>query len=241
MKRLLAVVIAALVLPASVSGGTPITVLAAASLSEVFPRIDKAPRYSFAGSDQLAIQIQQGAPADVFAAASPKQPELLFRNGIVRKPVVFATNKLIVLVPRGNPAHIRTVYDLRREGVKIVIGDRTVPIGTYTRQILDALGITAEVTRNVVSEENDVKGIVTKVALGEADAGFVYRTDAKPVAARTLSVALPAWAQPSIRHEIAVVKASSRPQAATAFVRKLLSKRGRLLLKQAGFGLPVQR
>ncbi len=241
MKRLLAVVVAVLALPATVSGGTPITVFAAASLLEVLPRIDKAPRYSFAGSDQLAIQIQQGAPADVFAAASPKQPELLFRNGIVRKPVVFATNKLIVLVPRGNPAHIRTAYDLRREGVKIVIGDRTVPIGTYTRQILDALGITAEVIKNVVSEESDVKGIVTKVALGEADAGFVYRTDAKPVASRTLSVALPVWAQPSIRYEIAVVKSSARPQAAKAFVKKLLSKRGRLLLKQAGFGLPEQR
>jgi len=241
VKRLLAVVVAVLALPATVSGGTPITVFAAASLLEVLPRIDKAPRYSFAGSDQLAIQIQQGAPADVFAAASPKQPELLFRNGIVRKPVVFATNKLIVLVPRGNPAHIRTAYDLRREGVKIVIGDRTVPIGTYTRQILDALGITAEVIKNVVSEESDVKGIVTKVALGEADAGFVYRTDAKPVASRTLSVALPVWAQPSIRYEIAVVKSSARPQAAKAFVKKLLSKRGRLLLKQAGLGLPEQR
>jgi molybdate transport system substrate-binding protein len=241
VKPLLAVVVAALALPATVSGGTPITAFAAASLSEVLPHIDKAPRYSFAGSDQLAIQIQQGAPADVFAAASPKQPELLFRNGIVRKPVVFATNKLIVLVPRRNPAHVRTVYDLRREGVKIVIGDRTVPIGTYTRQILDALGITAEVTRNVVSEETDVKGIVTKVALGEADAGFVYRTDAKPVASRTLPVALPIWAQPSIRYEIAVVKSSARPQAGKAFVKKLLSKRGRLLLKQAGFGLPEQR
>jgi molybdate transport system substrate-binding protein len=238
MKRVLAVLVAALALPASVSGGTPITVFAAASLTEVLPRIDKSPRYSFAGSDQLAIQIQQGAPADVFAAASPKQPELLFRAGLVRKPVVFAANRLIVLVPRSNPAHIQSVYDLRREGVKIVIGDSTVPIGTYTRQILDALGITAEVTSNVVSEETDVKGIVTKVALGEADAGFVYRTDAKPVASRTHSVALPVWAQPAIRYEVAVVKASSRPQAAAAFVKKLRSKQGRLLLKQAGFGLP---
>jgi molybdate transport system substrate-binding protein len=237
---LLAIVsaIAALALPASVSGGTSITVFAAASLTDVLPRVDKALRYSFAGSDQLAIQIQQGAPADVFAAASPKQPELLFRNGLVRKPVVFATNKLIVLVPRSNPAHIRSAYDLRREGVKIVIGDRTVPIGAYTRQILDALGITADVTRNVVSEETDVKGIVTKVALGEADAGFVYRTDAKPVSSRTRSVALPAWAQPAIRYEVAVVKASSRPQAAAAFVKTLRSRRARLLLRQAGFGLP---
>jgi molybdate transport system substrate-binding protein len=238
MKRLLAVLVAALALPGSVSGGTPITVFAAASLSQALPRIDPAPRYSFAGSDQLAIQIQQGAPADVFAAASPKQPELLFRNGLVRRPVVFATNKLIVLVPRSNPANIQSVYDLRRTGVKIVIGDSTVPIGAYTRQILETLGITADVSRNVVSEETDVKGIVAKVALGEADAGFVYRTDAKPVAQRTRSVALPNWAQPAIRYEVAVVKASPRPQAAAAFVKKLLSRRGRLLLKQAGFGLP---
>jgi molybdate transport system substrate-binding protein len=240
VSRLLAVVVAALALPASVSGGTPITVFAASSLTEVLPRIDNSPRYSFAGSDQLAIQIQQGAPADVFAAASPKQPELLFRVGLLRKPFVFATNRLIVLVPRSNPAHIRSVYDLRREGVKIVIGDGTVPVGAYTRQILDALGITADVTRNVVSQETDVKGIVTKVALGEADAGFVYLTDAKPVASRTRSIALPIWAQPAIRYEVAVVKASSRPLAAKALVKKLLSKRGRLLLKQAGFGLPKQ-
>jgi len=238
MTRLLAVALVALALPASVSSATPITVLAAASLTEVLPRIDKAPRYSFAGSDQLAAQIQQGAPVDVFAAASPKQPELLYRKGLVRKPVVFATNRLIVLVPRGNPGGIRSVYDLRREGLKIVIGDSTVPIGIYTRQILDTLGITAEVTKNVVSQDTDVKGIVTKVALGEADAGFVYLTDAKPVASRTRSVALPQWAQPPIRYEIAIVKSSSHPVASKAFVEKLLSKRGRLLLAKAGFGLP---
>jgi molybdate transport system substrate-binding protein len=238
MKRLLATALVALALPASVSSGTPITVLAAASLTEVLPRVDKAPRYSFSGSDQLAVQIQQGAPADVFAAASPKQPELLYRNGLVRKPVVFATNRLIVLVPRANPGGIHSVYDLRRDELKIVVGDRTVPIGVYTRQILDTLGITAEVTKNVVSQETDVKGIVAKVALGEADAGFVYLTDAKPVASRTRSVALPQWAQPPIRYEIAIVKSSSKPAAAKAFVSKLLSKRGRVLLARAGFGLP---
>lgn len=220
------------------SGGSPLTVFAAASLSGVMPRIDKAPRYNFAGSDQLAIQIQQGAPADVFAAASPKQPELLYRNGLVRKPVVFATNKLIVLVPRSNPGRIRTVYDLRRAGLKVVIGDGTVPVGVYTRQILDTLGVTADVMKNVVSQETDVNGIVTKVALGEADAGFVYRTDAKPVASRTRSLALPQWAQPPIRYEIAVVKSSSSQAAAKAFVRKVLAKRGRQLLAKAGFGLP---
>jgi molybdate transport system substrate-binding protein len=238
VKRALVVALLALVLPASVSGGTPITVLAAASLTDVFPRIAPGPRYSFAGSDQLALQIRQGAPADVYAAASPRYTQLLYRDGFVQKPVVFATNKLIVLVPRSNPAHITTVYDLRREGIKLVIGDRTVPIGSYTRQILDALGITTDVTKNVVSQETDVKGIVTKVALGEVDAGFVYLTDAKPVASRTRSIALPAWAQPPIRYELAVVKASANVAAAKAFLKKVTSKHGRQLLSKAGFGLP---
>ena len=238
MKRALVVALLALMLPASVSGGTPITVLAAASLTDVFPRIAPGPRYSFAGSDQLALQIRQGSPADVYAAASPRYTQLLYRDGFVQKPVVFATNKLIVLVPRSNPAHITTVYDLRREGIKLVIGDRTVPIGSYTRQILDALGITTDVTKNVVSQETDVKGIVTKVALGEVDAGFVYLTDAKPVASRTRSIALPAWAQPPIRYELAVVKASANVAAAKAFLKKVTSKHGRQLLSKAGFGLP---
>jgi molybdate transport system substrate-binding protein len=241
MKRLLAIAFAALALPASVSGGTPITVFAAASLTEVFPRIAPSPRYSFAGSDQLALQIRQGAPVDVYAAASPKYTQLLYRDGFVLKPVAFATNKLIILVPKSNPANINTVYDLRREGIKLVIGDRTVPIGTYTRQILDTLGITADVTKNVVSQETDVKGIVTKVALGEADAGLVYRTDAKPVASRTRSIALPDWAQPPIRYEVAVVKTSSNLTAARAFVKQVVSKPGRLLLAQAGFGLPKKK
>ncbi|MDX6436220.1 MAG: molybdate transport system substrate-binding protein [Gaiellaceae bacterium] len=238
MKRLAVVTLLALVLPGSVTGATPITVLAAASLTQVFPRISGTPRYSFAGSDQLALQIRQGAPADVYAAASPKYTELLYRDGFLQKPVVFATNKLILLVPKSNPASIRTVYDLRRDGVKLVIGDSTVPIGTYTRQILDTLGITSDVLKNVVSQETDVKGIVTKVALGEADAGLVYRTDAKPVASRTWTIALPDWAQPAIRYELAVVKTSSHLSAARAFVKQVVSKRGRALLAKAGFGLP---
>jgi len=237
VKRLLAVALLALILPASISGGGPVTVFAAASLTGVLERIDRGARYSFGGSDQLAVQIQQGAPADVFAAASPKQTQLLYRNGLLRKPVPFATNRLIVLVPRANPGRVRSVYDLRRSGLKVVIGDRTVPIGIYTRQILDTLGISADVLNNVVSQETDVKGIVTKVALGEADAGFVYATDARPVSSRTRSVALPAWAQPPIRYEIAVVRSTANATAAKAFVQKVLSKRGRLVLKNAGFGL----
>ncbi|MDX6477493.1 MAG: molybdate transport system substrate-binding protein [Gaiellaceae bacterium] len=238
MKRLLVATIAcALAFSAVATAASPITVLAAASLTSVFPRISAAPRYSFAGSDQLALQLQQGAPADVYAAASPKYPELLYRQGLLRRPAVFATIRLVLIVPRSNPARIGSVYNLRRSGIKLVIGDKGVPIGVYTRQILDTIGISAEVLKNVVSEETDVKGIVGKVALGEADAGFVYATDARPVAARSKVVPLPAWAQPPIRYEIAVVK-GGREAAARAFVARVTGKLGRAALRKAGFGLP---
>jgi len=233
--------ILALSLPSATGAGGNFTVFAAASLTDVFPKIDSSPRYSFAGSDQLALQIRQGAPADVYAAASPRHPQLLYHDGLVSKPITFATNKLIVIVPRSNPAGIDSVYDLRRSGVKVVIGDRGVPIGLYTRQLLDALGITDGVMRNVVSQETDVKGIVSKVALGEADAGFVYITDAKPVASRVRRIQLPDWAQPSIRYQIAIVSSTPRKVGARAFIRKVTSKRGRTLLRRAGFGVPKKR
>ncbi|HEX6490501.1 MAG TPA: molybdate ABC transporter substrate-binding protein [Gaiellaceae bacterium] len=228
----------ALALPAGSSPATRITVYAAASLTEVFPRISSAPRYSFAGSDQLAAQLEQGAPADVFASASPKQAELLYHDGFLRRPLVFATNRLIVIVPRSNPGHVRSVYDLRRSGIKVIIGSPSVPVGAYTRQVLDALGITSAVMRNVVDQEPDVKGIVAKIALGEGDAGFVYKTDARPVAGQVRAIALPAWAQPPIRYELGIVRSSVHQQAAAAFIKRVTSLRGRRLLTSAGFGLP---
>lgn len=228
----------AVVLPGATGAGGNFTVYAAGSLTQVFPQISAHPRYSFAGSDQLALQIRQGAPADVYASASPKYTQLLYQDGLVDKPVTFARNRLIVIVPKSNPADIHSVYDLRRNGVKVVIGDQGVPIGSYTRQLLDTLGIKDAVLHNVVSQETDVKGIVSKVALGEADAGFVYRTDAKPVSARVEKIFLPTWAQPPIRYQIAIVKSTARQVEARSFIRKVLSKRGRLLLRRAGFGLP---
>ncbi|MGN6430786.1 MAG: molybdate ABC transporter substrate-binding protein [Gaiellaceae bacterium] len=228
----------ALLLPLTGAGATRITVYAAASLTQVFPRIAPAPRYSFAGSDALAAQINAGAPADVFASASPKQTELLYHNGVLRKPVVFATNKLIVIVPRSNPAGIHSVYDLRRHGVKVIVGTPTVPVGAYTDQVLDSLGIKTSVMANVVSQEPDVKSIVAKIALGQGDAGFVYKTDARPAGKKVTSILIPSWAQPPIRYEIGIVKASSHHAAAAAFIKRVTSLRGRRLLVQAGFGLP---
>ena len=241
--RALAVLFAlvALALPSATGAGSNFTVYAAASLTEVFPKIDSKPRFSFAGSDQLALQIRQGAPVDVYAAASPRYTQLLYQDGLVGKPVTFAKNRLIVIVPKSNPANIHSVYDLGKSGVKVVIGDQGVPIGSYTRQLLDALGIKDAVLRNVVSQETDVKGIVAKVALGEADAGFVYRTDAKPVSAKVERVFLPSRAQPPVRYQLAIVSSTPRKVEARAFIRKVLSKRGRMLLGRAGFGLPPQK
>jgi len=214
-----------------------LTVFAAASLTGVFPQIDKAPRYSFAGSDQLAFQIQQGAPADVFAAASPKYPEQLYAQGILFKPHVFATNELVLIVPRANDAGIHSVYDLQRSGVRLVIGAQGVPVGDYARKALAALGLSS-VLKNVVSEETDVKGVVAKVALGEADAGFVYRTDALAARRDVTAIKLPQQAEPSIAYELAVVRSTKHLKAARAFVARVLGKPGRLALARAGFGLP---
>jgi len=212
-----------------------LAVFAAASLTGVFPQIDKAPRYQFAGSDQLAFQILQGAPADVFAAASPKYPEQLYAQGKCSKPAVFATNTVVLIVPRANPAHIRSVYDLQRDGIKLVIGAQGVPIGDYTRKLLANLGLSS-VLKNVVSNEDDVKLVVAKVALGEADAGFVYLTDVKPVGNKVFRIALPAAAQPTVRYEMCIVTGTKHPRLADRYVREVLSKRGQALLRAAGFG-----
>jgi molybdate transport system substrate-binding protein len=213
------------------------TVFAASSLTEVFPKIDPDATYNFAGSDDLATQIQQGAPADVFAAASPKYPDQLYADGLVDKPQVFATNKLVLIVPKDNPAGIHSVDDLRNSDVKLVIGAEGVPIGDYTRTVLENMGAT-DVLDQVASEEDDVKGVVGKVALGEADAGFVYVTDVKPVEDKVTAIELPASAQAVVKYEIAVVKDAAHHEAAHAFEEQVLGDDGRSALQEAGFGLP---
>jgi molybdate transport system substrate-binding protein len=212
-------------------------IYAASSLTEVFPRIDRRPSYSFAGSNQLALQVRQGAPADVFASAAPTFTQDLFRERRVERPRMFASNSLVLAIPRSNPAGLRSVFDLRRPGVKLVIGTASVPIGAYTRRVLRNLGLTG-VLSNLVSEEPDVKSIVGKVALGEADAGFVYRTDVQPVRDRVRAIQIPARGQPKVRYELAVVRSSRNKAAARAWVRMILTNvRARRLLRQAGFGL----
>jgi molybdate transport system substrate-binding protein len=213
-------------------------VFAAASLTEAFPQFDRGQRYNFGGSDSLAAQIRLGAPADLFAAASPDAAQALFKAGLVEKPVTFATNRLVLAVPTSNPAGITSVYDLRRSGIKLLIGTPTVPIGAYTREVLGNLGLSAAALANVASQEKDVKAITSKVALGTADAGFMYATDAHAVAGKVTVIAVPAWAQPPVRYQIAIVKGTADRADAAAFIKRLVSSAGRKLLVANGFGVP---
>jgi molybdate transport system substrate-binding protein len=235
-----ALVLAAAGLPAAGSAeqgsSGRLTVFAAASLTDVLPKIDARPRYGFAGSDVLALQIQQGAPADVFAAASPKYAELLYKQGLVQKPIQFATNTLVLVLPKSNPAQIHTVDDLTKPGVKIVIGDPSVPVGSYTRTVLSNLGISAGVLKNVVSQETDVRSVLGKVALGEADAGFVYITDARTVSGKVKVIAIRESAQPHVVYEVAVVKSSRHLQAAYRYVTRLIRPTAQRALERYGFG-----
>jgi molybdate transport system substrate-binding protein len=219
---------------ARTQSGQP-TVFAASSLTNVFPQIDPSPRYSFGGSNQLAFQIQQGAPADVFAAASPQYPQKLYAGGLLEQPVIFATNRLVLAVPRRNPAHIQSVFDLRRRGIRLVVGDPAVPIGAYTQKVLTRLGLSKV---HVVSKEPDVRSILAKVVLGDADAGFVYATDVLTTSGKARAIRIPARAEPRVAYEIAVVKNAPHLDAARAFVFRVLGSYGRRQLRRAGFGLP---
>jgi molybdate transport system substrate-binding protein len=241
LRRLGAAIALAVVLTAcggsSDAGSEPVTVFAASSLTEVFQAIDPDAEYNFAGSDDLATQIKEGASPDVYAAASPKYPDELFAAGLIEQPQIFATNKLVLVVPNENPAGIHSVGDLGQDGVKLVVGAEGVPIGDYTRKVLENMGA-SNVLENVVSEEDDVKGVVSKVSLGEADAGFVYATDVKPVADKVTAIELPHEAQAKVEYPIGVVKGTDGEEAARAFVELVLGPKGRQALGQAGFGLP---
>jgi len=223
---------------APTAGDPQATVFAAASLTKVFPQINPGAKYTFGGSGALEVQIEQGAPADVFAAASPRQPAALFAKGLVKKPVQFATNTLVLIVPKNNPAHIASASDITKPGVKLVICNATVPCGDYARNAFENLGITTQAMKNVASQTTDVTQTVAQVALGQADAGFVYITDADAARGKVKVVRLPAKAKPHAQDYIAVVTAAKHPAAAAAFVKSVLSPAGQARLRAAGFGKP---
>lgn len=217
----------------SAGSSAGVTVFAASSLADVLPQVDADATYSFAGSNTLAAQIRQGAPADVFAAASPKLPQELHAAGLVRQPLVFAHNALVLIVPRANRAGIHGVGGLDRRGVKLVVAAEGVPAGDYTRAVLAKLGESALIGR-AVSQESDVRSVLSKVALGEADAGFVYASDAKAAGTKVTAIALPPRAQPQVAYEVAVV-VGGHEQEAEAFVDELRGEQGQKALHDAGF------
>jgi molybdate transport system substrate-binding protein len=219
----------------------PLTVSAAASLAEAFGRYGEGfeggwPRFSFAGSDELAAHVRQGARPDVYAAANTERPSALHREGLVERPVTFATNALVVAVPADS--EIDALSDLERPGVDLVVGSPSVPAGAYTREVLSRLGAqrAGRILTRVRSQEPDVKGVVAKLVAGAADAGFVYRSDVVAAGGRLRALVLPERLRPRVAYAAAVVRGADRPALARRFVRGLRSSRGARILRAAGFG-----
>lgn len=217
-----------------------LTVLGASSLETALGEYDESfagagVRGSFAGSDQLAAQIRQGAPADVFASADTAYPARLHRAGLVERPVVFAANELVLAVPAGSP--VASLADLARPGTRIVVGDPGVPVGQYTRAVLARLPGRERraIEANVRSEEPEVGSVVAKLEQGAADAGFVYVTDAAAAGDELATVAIPARLRPEIAYAAAVVGDSDEPALARRYLAGLLHGRGAAALRRAGF------
>jgi molybdate transport system substrate-binding protein len=239
MRRLVLAVVAFAV-AASSGAAQPnaarLTVYAAASMTRVLPQIDSKERYQFAGTGTLALQVEQGAPADVFVSASPKYiVELQNKGLLVGEPAWILSNRIVLIVPRNNPAHIASPKDLTRRGVRLVIAAPSAPAGDYARKSLHGMNLDAAL-QNVVSSEPDVEGVVAKVASGDADAGFVYASDARAVASQVKRVPLPGSGRFTAVYGAAVVKGTQNLAAARAYVAMLRSKRVQAKLRTAGFG-----
>ncbi|GAA4728387.1 molybdate ABC transporter substrate-binding protein [Pedococcus ginsenosidimutans] len=227
----------------SSSGGPSgeITVFAAASLKKTFTRIgadfEKAHpgtkvTFSFAGSSDLVAQIQQGAPADVFASADTKNMDRVTADSLTAAPpVVFASNTLEIAVPKGNPAHIASLADLAKPGVKVVLCAPAVPCGSAAAKVEQAAGIDIE----PVSEEQSVTDVLGKVTAGEADAGLVYVTDVKGASGGVQGITFAQSSAAENSYPIAALKASRNPALADAFVRAVTGDAGQQVLAAAGF------
>jgi molybdate transport system substrate-binding protein len=239
VKRLLIVAAAATAALAVPTTAGALNVSAATSLTNVMPEIKRDARYSFGGSNALQLQIERGAPADLFLSAEPGEAQALYREGRCERPVTFATNRLVLIVRKGDPKGVGSVYGLRRGGLNLSIGNASVPIGDYTRDLLRRLRLSSALTTNKVSQQSNVGQVLSQVAFGGADAGFVYATDARTQADRVSALFVPKWAQPPVRYQGCVVKRGGADTAgAQALLDEIRSARGRGLLKRYGFGLP---
>lgn len=220
-----------------------VTVLAAASLKESFGALGRQFEaahpgtkvvFGFGPSSGLAQQITAGAPADVFASASAKDMATVTSAGDAAAPTTFAKNVLEIAVPPGNPARIASLGDLARNGVKVAVCQAQVPCGVVAAKVFAA----AKVKVTPVTQEVDVKSVLTKVELGEVDAGLVYSTDVKAAGNKVRGVVIPPNLNASTSYPIAALKAAPNPSAGAAFVAYVLSAAGRSALSAAGFASP---
>jgi molybdate transport system substrate-binding protein len=222
------------------SGKPSLIISAAASLKQAFTRYSglfsgATIHFSFAGSDTLAAQIEQGVRPDVFASANTKLPDKLYAKGLVEKPVVFAANTLVLAVPTNSK--IRSLADAEKPGVRLVIGTPTVPVGSYTDTVLARLPAAERtaILANVKDREPDVTGILGKLTQGAADGGFLYLTDVNAAGGKLLADAIPPNLRPKVAYGIAVVKGTAHRAQAREFVEGLLGGIGRAYLAAAGF------
>jgi molybdate transport system substrate-binding protein len=231
-----------------------LTIFAAASLTDAYTVLGKVMEqrnlglhviFNFAGSQQLATQIEQGAKADVFASADQRWMDYVRERGLVAgTPREFVRNLLVVIVPQANPGRINQLQDLSRPGVKLVIEAEAVPAGRYSREVLAKLdrapgfpaNYSQQVLRNVVSEEDNVKAVVTKVQLAEADAGIVYRSDVtSAVAGKVKVIDIPSRYNVVASYPIAVVTGAPNPDAGRQFIELVLSPIGQRVLRDQNF------
>lgn len=226
-----------------------LTVFAAASLREVFQNLaltfekqhpNLKVRFNFAGSQDLRVQIEQGAKVDVFASADWKHMKSLATQGMVAEPKVFARNLPVIVVPKNNPAKVATFADLAKV-THLVVGAPEVPIGAYTEAIfaaaekLNGKTLGEKVRANVRSRELNVRQVLTKVAMGEGDAGIVYKTDALTMPDKVQIIEIPSAINVVAEYPIAVLKAAPHADLARDFVTLVLSKEGEKVLSTAGF------
>jgi molybdate transport system substrate-binding protein len=220
-----------------------ITVFAAASLSEVFTTLGAqfeqanpgtTIAFSFGASSTLALQITQGAPADVFASASGTNMDTVVSAKAADTSTAFAKNVMEIAVPPDNPAHVATLADLAKHGVKVALCLPDVPCGAVAAKVFTNAGIAV----TAVTLEADVKATLTKVELGEVDAGVVYVTDVRAAGGKVAGITIPADVNASTSYPIAALTASKNPQLATAFVEYVLSPQGQSALTAAGFQKP---
>ncbi|MCT9089115.1 molybdate ABC transporter substrate-binding protein [Streptomyces sp. ASQP_92] len=231
--------------PSGGSGSAPkaaqLTVLAASSLTDVFKAAGAAyekenpgthVKFSFAGSQELAAQVKQGAPADALVTADTKTMDGLKAD--VNDSSIIARNRLVVVAGEGNPKKIEGLRSLSSDTLKVVLAAPQVPVGRYSKQVLDAQKITVK----PVSQEPNVRAVLSKVELGEADAGIVYKTDAASAKGKVDTIDIPDAQNAVAKYPAATLKTSKNSDAAAAFVKWLSSPEARKILTDAGFQQP---